>query len=142
MRYGAKSNFLLNTLLLIDISVWSFDQAAELIEKINDLGDTSIVNDNNLLLSNNPLMSIALSCELLDNIGSKKAQFAEKCTEIKDNLLELGKVFNSRIDSITEFEALIFDKDFQNRSVLKVITECELEPLMSQNDPKAENIMN
>ena len=73
MRYGAKSNFLLNTLLLIDISVWSFDQAAELIEKINDLGDTSIVNDNNLLLSNNPLMSIALSCELLDNIGSKKA---------------------------------------------------------------------
>ena len=79
MQYGAKTNFLLNTLLLIDISVWSFDQASDLIDKIDELADTTIVNDNNLLLSNNPLMSIALSCELLDNIGSKKAQFNERC---------------------------------------------------------------
>ena len=87
-------------------------------------------------------MSISLSCELLDNIGSNKAQFAEKCNEIKDNLLQLGKVFNSRIDRIDDFEKLIFDTDFQNRTVLKVITECELEPLMATDDPKAENIMN
>ena len=142
MQYGAKTNFLLNTLLLIDISVWSFDQAGDLIDKIDLLADTESVNDNNLLLSNNPLMSISLSCELLDNIGSKKAQFEEKCAETKENLLELGKVFNSRIDSIDDFEALIFNTDFQNRTVLKVITESELEPLMSTDDPKAENIMN
>jgi hypothetical protein len=32
-------------------------------------------------------------------------------------------VFNSRIDDLEEFENLINDVDFQNRTVLKIITE-------------------
>lgn len=36
----------------------------------------------------------------------------------------------------------MMDTDFQNRTVLKIITSCQLESLMSEEDPKAENIMN
>ena len=34
------------------------------------------------------------------------------------------------------------DVDFSNRSVLKIITNCGLEPLLAESDPKAENLLN
>jgi len=52
--------------------------------------------------------------------------------------LELGLVYNSKIDDLEEFEMLINDTDFKNRTVLKIITEQKLEKLMSSDDPKAE----
>ena len=56
--------------------------------------------------------------------------------------MELGKQYNLKIEDEEQFEKLMMDTDFQNRSVLKIITTCQLESLMSEEDPKAENIMN
>jgi hypothetical protein len=56
--------------------------------------------------------------------------------------LELGKVYNDKIEDEEYFSSLILDTDFQNRTVLKIITYCKFEALMSESDPKAENIMN
>jgi len=138
---GAKTNLILNVLLLIDIGVWSFNDSARLIGSIQELlGGKEL--DNKLLLSNNPLMSIALSSELLSNIGRSKERYKEQCESVKKDLLDLGLVFNSKIDELEEFEMLINDTDFRNRSVLKIITEQKLEKLMSSDDPKAEQIMN
>jgi hypothetical protein len=76
MKNGSKTNLILNVLLLIDIGVWSFDDTAELINSIEELlGGENL--DNKLLLSNNPLMSIALSSELLSNIGNAKERYKE-----------------------------------------------------------------
>jgi hypothetical protein len=137
MENGAKTNLILNVLLLIDIGVWSFNESARLISSIEELLSGEEL-DNKLLLSNNPLMSIALSSELLSNIGSAKERYKEQCDSVKEALLELGLVFNSKIDDIEEFEMLINDTDFKNRTVLKIITEQKLEKLMSSDDPKAE----
>ena len=71
MENGAKTNLILNVLLLIDIGVWSFNESARLIKTIEELLSGEEL-DNKLLLSNNPLMSIALSSELLSNIGHAK----------------------------------------------------------------------
>ena len=51
---------MLNTLILIDIEVWSNDQLQSLIEKFDNFIEDSY-DTNNLMLSENPLMSIALS---------------------------------------------------------------------------------
>ena len=56
--------------------------------------------------------------------------------------MDLGKVFNSKIDDEKQFENLINDVDFSNRSVLKIITSCKFEALLSIEDPNAENLMN
>lgn len=56
-------------------------------------------------------------------------------------MLELGKMYNSKIDNEEYFRRLLLDTDFQNRTVLKIITSCQLEALMSEEDPKAENVM-
>jgi len=76
MEDGAKTNLILNVLLLIDIGVWSFDSTVDLILSIEALYDGADL-DNKLLLSNNPLMSIALSSELLSNIGDAKEMYKE-----------------------------------------------------------------
>jgi len=76
MENGAKTNLILNVLLLIDIGVWSFNESARLISSIEELLSGEEL-DNKLLLSNNPLMSIALSSELLCNIGSAKERYKE-----------------------------------------------------------------
>ena len=93
--------------------------------------------ENRLLLSNNPMMSIALSAELLSLIASSRKRFENECNRLKDDLLELGKTFNGKIDEDQYFEDLIMDTDFQNRTVLKIITSCKFEALMSEEDPKA-----
>jgi hypothetical protein len=42
---------------------------------------------------------------------------------LKKEILELGKVYNSKIKDEDYFEKLILDKDFKDRTVLKIICE-------------------
>lgn len=63
---GSKTNFILNVILLTDISQWK----PSLLEQLLDIFGT--YNDEEskvLLLSYNPLMTIALTCDLLVKIG-------------------------------------------------------------------------
>ena len=64
------------------------------------------------------------------------------CNGLKENLLTLGRDYVAKIEDDEIFEELLYDLDFQNRTVLKIITSCGLEPLLSECDPKSENIMN
>jgi hypothetical protein len=60
---------------------------------------------------------------------------------LKADILELGKVFNSKIDDEDYYEKLIADKDFSNRTVLNIICNNNLSPLMHDSDPKAEDLI-
>jgi hypothetical protein len=60
---------------------------------------------------------------------------------LKADILELGKVFNSKIDDEDYYEKLIADKDFRNRTVLNIICNNNLSPLMHDSDPKAEDLI-
>jgi len=55
--------------------------------------------------------------------------------------MHLGKLFSSKIDDQKYYDSLIMGIDFKGRSVLKIITQNDFEPLMNQGDPKAENLM-
>ena len=142
MQIGSKTIFLLNILILTDVSLWKNYQLMDLIEMFRNFTEETSLEENRLLLTHNPLMSIALSCELLIIIANSRKRFDNECNGLKDDLLELGKIYNSKIDDEEYFAGLIMDVDFQNRSVLKIITDCKLEPLMSEEDPKSENLMN
>ena len=50
-------------------------------------------------------------------------------------------MYSSKIEDETFYEKLIMDRDFKGRLVLKIITQNKFEPLMDENDPKAENMM-
>jgi len=82
LKRGYSTNFILNVLSLIDISVWKNKQLKSLIEIINNYVDDKY-NKNTLLLSPNPMMSIALACELLNKIAEARRKFDRECYQIQ-----------------------------------------------------------
>lgn len=97
--------------------------------------------NNQLVLSYNPLMTIALACETLSHIAKNRKKLENYAIKVKTDLLALGQMYSSKIDDEDFYEGLVTDRDFRDRSLLKIITDNGFEPLMDENDPKAENIM-
>lgn len=112
----------------------------ELIDIINDYVEESY-DKNRLLLSPNPIMTICLAAELLNVIAKNRRKFDNESKLIKDELLELGRMYSSKIEDEEFYETLIMGEDFKGRTVLKTITINNFEPLMDEEDPKAENLM-
>jgi hypothetical protein len=54
--------------------------------------------ENRLILSYNPLMSIALTCEILMIISASRKRYRDKCNDMMALLLDLGKMYASKID--------------------------------------------
>ena len=86
LREGYRTNFLMNILVLVDISVWKNKYLKELIDVINEYVEEPY-DKNKLLLSPNPLMTISLACEILDTIIEVRRRFDNECKRIKDDLL-------------------------------------------------------
>lgn len=140
LRDGYRTNFLMNILTLIDISLWKNKHLKDLIDIINDYVEESY-DKNRLLLSPNPIMTIALAAEILGKIKKARRKFDNECNMISTELQELGRIYSSKIEDEGFYESLILGFDFQHRTVLKTITLNNFEPLMDENDPKAENLM-
>ena len=69
---GSKTNFILNVLLLTDIAQWKPHALIELLSIFEEYTE-----QGQLLLSYNPLMSIALTCDLLNKIGTSRKAFRD-----------------------------------------------------------------
>lgn len=121
LNYGSKTNFILNVLSLVDISLWRNQRLKELIDMFKGYIEESYEN-NKLMLSYNPLLSIALTCELLKTISTSRKKFANECNKILAGLLNLGSIYISKIFDEKYYESLILDKDFKERTCLKIIT--------------------
>lgn len=82
LKRGYCTNFILNIISLIDISVWKTKHLKSLIEIISEYV-TDNYNKNRLILSANPLMSIALACEILVKIAEARRKYESECHQIK-----------------------------------------------------------
>ena len=94
---GARTTFVLNIFPLIDISVWKAKHFKGLIEIVVEFSENTY-DKNNLMLTSNPIMSIALAADLLDTIGEKCKKLENECARIRNEILELGRLYTSKID--------------------------------------------
>ncbi|CAI2359649.1 unnamed protein product [Moneuplotes crassus] len=140
LKGGSRMNYLLNILALVDLSIWKNQHLKELIEVLDEY-ESNPLEENRLLLSYNPIMSICLAAEILTKIAISRRKLENECKRIKSALLSLGRMYSSKIQDEDYYEQLISDVDFKGRTVLKIICEEKFEPLMDENDPKAENMM-
>jgi hypothetical protein len=140
LKSGTNTNYYLNILTLVDIALWKTNKIKELIEIFEQYASESYEN-NQLLLSYNPLMTIALAWETLTHISNHRKKLENQASKVRKDLLALGQMFSSKIEDEDYYEQLVTDTDFRGRSLLKIITDLEFEPLMDEKDPKAENIM-
>lgn len=53
----------------------------------------------------------------------------------------MGKIYNASIEDEVYYAQLIDDVDFKDRSVLSIICNRNFAELMSEEDPKAENLI-
>lgn len=140
LKSGSNTIYYLNILTMIDISLWKTSKLKELLHIFEAYGNQGF-EKNQVLLTYNPLMTIALTCEVLTQIQKNRKKLENQATKAKTNLLSLGQMYSSKIEDEEFYESLVTDTDFRNRSLLKIITDFEFEPLMDENDPKAESIM-
>jgi hypothetical protein len=50
-------------------------------------------------------------------------------------------MYSKKIEDEAYYEKIIMSKDFSERSIIKIITKNNFEPLMDEKDPKAERVM-
>lgn len=94
---GSKTNYILNVLLACDVTLWKNKWLKELISMFENFSNETY-EKNRIMLSYNPMMTIALSADLLTRIGEGRRRFKDKCTNLKKDILELGRVFNMKIE--------------------------------------------
>ena len=58
-----------------------------------------------------------------------------------ETLLSLGEIYSAKIEDEDYYKDLINDKDFNGRSVLNIICYSKFHQLMSEDDPKAGNMI-
>jgi hypothetical protein len=87
----------LNIFPLIDISVWKAKHFKGLIEIVVEFSENTY-DKNNLMLTSNPIMSIALAADLVDTIGEKCKKLENECARVRNEILELGRLYTSKID--------------------------------------------
>lgn len=61
----AKTEFVLNVLLYADFTIWPLMQVKDLIDAIGEITNETKVENNRILLSYNPILTICLSCAVL-----------------------------------------------------------------------------
>ena len=52
-------------------------------------------------------MTIALAAELLNSIADARRKFENECAKVRNSLLDLGKMFSSKIEDEKYYEKLI-----------------------------------
>lgn len=86
-------------------------------------------------------MSIVLAAELLIFMAQHRKRFENECKKTRLDLLNLGKMFLSKVEDERYYESLMMDRDFKDRSILKIVTENYFESLLHGEDPKGENLI-
>ena len=76
MYDGSKTNYILNVLLLSDVILWKNRYLQQLIEMFDNFASEGY-ETNRLILSYNPMMSIALSADLLTKIAAGRRRYTD-----------------------------------------------------------------
>ena len=77
-------------LILSNVTEWKTTYIDQLLEVFGNYIDSVDYKENRLLLSYNPLMSIALSADILTQIGKAKKRYQDATNAMVESLLGLG----------------------------------------------------
>lgn len=111
MGNGTRTTFVLKIFPLLDISIWKAKHLKGFIDIIAAFTEDTY-DQNNLMLTSNAIMTIALAADLLDNIGEKCKKLENECIRVKNDILELGRLFTSKIDDEEFYKKLLMVEDF------------------------------
>ena len=83
-----KTEFILNLLIYADFSSWG-GNLENLVGFIGEITENSY-EENRIVLSYNPILTICLACEHLASIGEAVTKLLHECEGTSEDLLDLG----------------------------------------------------
>ena len=104
-------------------------EVKELIEFIGEIPSVNNHEQNRIVLSYNPILTICLACEQLTKIGEKVAIFKHECFTLSEEMQGLGSKIIENLEE-ENVHAIFMDTDFKNRTVLNLISTYRYVPLM------------
>ena len=104
----------------------------ELIENLQEIVTTDSAQQNRIMMSYNPILTISLSCIHLASIGKSIAVFSHEANSLIEELLTFGEVIIGEMDGEV-IGPIFMDTDFKDRTVLHLITYNGFAQLMSDN---------
>jgi hypothetical protein len=116
-------------LLYVDFSIWKKNQLERLLDYLVEIVESGH-EQNRIMYCYNYILTICLSCEHLKRIGKLFSQFKQLANQKINDLLTLGdKILDNLEDD--HIEKFFMDRDFKNRTVLKIITDNDFQILLS-----------
>lgn len=82
-----------------------------------------------ILILYNPILSLAISSEILEKIGNASGVFKRTARELSESLQNIGLKIALQL-SEDLIEKVYMDTDFQGRTLLRIIVDNGLEPLV------------
>ena len=83
-----KTEFILNILIYADFSSWKGD-LEKLVGYIGEITEEAY-EENRIVLSYNPILTICLACQHLASIGEAVTKLLHECEGTSEDLLDLG----------------------------------------------------
>lgn len=129
LSHKAKTELVLNVLIFADFSRWPQRDLRDFIDYVSEI--TSMGHEQNrILLTYNPILTICLACNHLTAIGRSISVFAHEGAGLCEEMLDLG---SKLIENMAEesVRPMFMDTDFKDRTVLHLITYSGYAPLMA-----------
>lgn len=123
------SEMIFNCLAFVDFEPWTKKEVERVLESLYEI-EECVYESNRIMYCYNYIMSICLCCEIIKKVGETYIQMRDIGTLKIKEMLTLGDkiIDNLNDDSIKKF---FLDRDFKNRTVLRIITDNKFYPLLS-----------
>jgi hypothetical protein len=95
LELRSRTEFVLNVLIYNDFSCWSQPDLRELIDKLAETVGGLPTQQNRILLTYNPILTICLMCCHFNSIGKAISIFKHEVNDNVNELLSLGEVIIS-----------------------------------------------
>ena len=121
----------MNIITLSEIENWPHVALGDFIEIAQNIVGGQ--EQNLMFTCYNPVQVICLFCECLDRIGGEKQRYAHDCETTSAELQTYGSKIIDVIDPKKKdiIERIFMSTDFQDRTVLSLITDNEYEELLA-----------
>ena len=108
------------------ITLFNFNAAKQFLEIIQKTINEKSLEANLFSHSSNPLLSMCLLYELLEEIVKRFYSLSNLCNDLKRTIMKMALQYIEEVDDENFLTAVTTEKDYSGRDFLRIAVEMEL----------------
>ncbi|CAI2360713.1 unnamed protein product [Moneuplotes crassus] len=123
-----RCDYIINIMMYSDYYLWSKDNLYRLYIIFSRIKDEDI--DKNILLSfYNPILALAIICDILNKIGNISNQYTRPAKELSKDLQNIGNKLSENLNEEL-IKRVYMATNFKGQTLLRIIVNLDLEPFV------------